>query len=235
MRYKAQVDGPKGRRVTLGLLESLERDGAQSQRRLAADLDVALGLVNTYLKRCIKKGLVKMRHAPARRYFYYLTPQGFAEKSRLTIDYLTDSLSLFRKAKADCTTVFEQAERRGFKRIVLAGRSEITEIAALCALESTIEIVGVIDDSKQSARLASVPVVSSFEELSGSFDAVIITALADAAQWHQRALDSVRPDRVLVPDLLRLELDAVALEPPPDAVALRKAKRAGRPIRDAAS
>ena len=33
-------------RVLLGLLESVERDsGGQSQRRLAAELDVALGLV----------------------------------------------------------------------------------------------------------------------------------------------------------------------------------------------
>ena len=47
--------------------QSVERDGGQSQRRLAADLGIALGLVNAYLKRCIKKGLVKVSEAPARR------------------------------------------------------------------------------------------------------------------------------------------------------------------------
>jgi len=45
-------------------------------------LDIALGLVNAYVKRSIKKGLVKVSQAPARRYAYYLTPQGFSEKSR---------------------------------------------------------------------------------------------------------------------------------------------------------
>jgi predicted transcriptional regulator len=67
-------------RIVLGLLTSVEADGARSQRRIAAELGVALGLVNAYFKRSIKKGLVKVGQVPARRYAYYLTPQGFSEK-----------------------------------------------------------------------------------------------------------------------------------------------------------
>ena len=74
-------------RIVLDLLNSVD-DGAQSQRRIAEELGIALGLVNAYLKRCIKKGYVKVSEAPARRYAYYLTPKGFAEKSRLTVQYL---------------------------------------------------------------------------------------------------------------------------------------------------
>src|SRR4030081_2194889 len=96
-------------RIMLGLLESVERGGAQSQRRLASERGVALGLVNAYLKRCITKGLVKVSGAPARRYAYYLTPHGFTEKSRLTGEYLSASLLLFRQAKKDCTTARGEA------------------------------------------------------------------------------------------------------------------------------
>lgn len=108
-------------RIILDLLNSVETDGARSQRHIAAELGIALGLVNAYLKRCVKKGLVKVSDAPARRYAYYLTPQGFAEKSRLTVDYLSASFGFFRQAKADCTRVFEAAQERGFRRLVLAG------------------------------------------------------------------------------------------------------------------
>src|SRR5947207_6314924 len=101
-------------RIMLGLLESVERDGGQTQRRRASELGIALGLVNAYLKRCIKKGLVKVSDAPTRRYAYYLTPQGLAEKSRLTLDYLSYSFSLFRRARAEYATVLEAARRRGF-------------------------------------------------------------------------------------------------------------------------
>src|ERR1700741_1662278 len=107
-------------RIMLGLLDSVERDGGQSQRRLSSELGIAPGLVNAYLKRCVKKGLLKVNQAPARRYVYYLTPQGFAEKSRLTVEYLSYSLSFFRHARSDCTAVFEQAKHRGWSRMVLA-------------------------------------------------------------------------------------------------------------------
>ena len=61
------TDDKGGDRIVLGLLTSVDTDGARSQRRIAGELGVALGLVNAYLKRSIKKGLVKVRQAPARR------------------------------------------------------------------------------------------------------------------------------------------------------------------------
>src|ERR1700694_4566367 len=123
-------------RIVLGLLESVERDGAQSQRKLAADLGIALGLVNAYLKRCVTKGLVKMSEVPTRRYAYYLTPKGFAEKSRLTVDYLSSSFEFFRSARADCSAVLMVAKAHGWHRVALLGVSDLAEIAAICALES---------------------------------------------------------------------------------------------------
>ena len=118
-------------RIMLGLLDAVEQDRAQSQRLLASELGIALGLVNAYLKRCVKKGLVKVRGAPARRYAYYLTPQGFAEKSRLTVEYLSYSFGFFRQAKTDCSGLFRSAKAGGVKKVLLAGQSDLAEIAAL--------------------------------------------------------------------------------------------------------
>ena len=122
-------ESPESSRIMLGLLDAVEQDRAQSQRLLASELGIALGLVNAYLKRCVKKGLVKVREAPARRYAYYLTPQGFTEKSRLTVEYLSVSFSFFRRAKAECGAVFRVAAERGFHRVALAGISDLAEIA----------------------------------------------------------------------------------------------------------
>src|SRR4029079_11558130 len=106
-------------RIMLGLLDAVEQDRAHSQRHLASELGIALGLVNAYLKRCMKKGLVKVRQAPARRYAYYLTPQGFAEKSRLTVEYLSFSFGFFRKAKTDCSELFRTAKAAGVENVLL--------------------------------------------------------------------------------------------------------------------
>ena len=104
-------DNPESSRIMLGLLDAVEQNRAQSQRLLASELGIALGLVNAYLKRCIKKGLVKFA-ARQPRYAYYLTPRGFAEKSRLTVDYLSFSFGFFRQAKTDCSELFKAASAR---------------------------------------------------------------------------------------------------------------------------
>src|ERR1700723_2941542 len=109
MPQVARDDEPDNARIVLGLLESVECDGAQSQRKLASDLGIALGLVNAYLKRCVKKGLLKIGQAPPHRYAYYLTPHGFSEKSRLTIEYLSTSFSFFRRAREDCSALLRTA------------------------------------------------------------------------------------------------------------------------------
>jgi DNA-binding MarR family transcriptional regulator len=191
-------------KIILGLLESVERDGGQSQRRLASELGIALGLVNAYVRRCVKKGLVKVRAAPTRRYAYYLTPQGFAEKSRLTVEYLSHSFSFFRQARVECARVLVDARRQGWSRVVLAGVSDLAEIARICALEEGIEIISVVDPNASVATFVGLPVVASFDAVQGSFDVVVVTDLRAARQMYDYAAKHVAADRILVPSLLGL-------------------------------
>jgi len=188
--------------IILGLLKSVEQDGGQSQRRLAAELGIALGLVNAYLKRCVSKGLVKVQNVPARRYAYYLTPKGFAEKSRLTVNYLTSSFAFFREAKADCLVMFESGRSLGFKSVVLAGRSDLAEIAVICAIECQIEIVALVDPKSAPGDFLGVPVAASFDHVTKSFDAVAITDLEDTHGSWDRARSRFGEGRVLIPRLL---------------------------------
>jgi DNA-binding MarR family transcriptional regulator len=190
-------------RIVLNLLNLVD-DGAQSQRRIAEELGIALGLVNAYLKRCIKKGFVKVRHAPARRYAYYLTPQGFAEKSRLTVEYLSYSFSFFREAKADCTRAFALAKERGFQNLVLSGKSDLAEIAILSAVDSGISVVAIVDVSAGGTLFVGKPVVAKHDDLSVSFDAVLITDVSGARRAFDEATERYGTDRVLVPRLLGL-------------------------------
>jgi DNA-binding MarR family transcriptional regulator len=191
-------------RIVLDLLTSVEHDGERSQRRIAAELGIALGLVNAYLKRCVKKGLVKVHDAPARRYAYYLTPHGFAEKSRLTVQYLSDSFSFFRLAKGDCARVLNAAKASGFSRLVLAGKSELAEIAILCAVEAAVTIVAIVDSRSDDARFIGVDVVKSYADVTEEFDAVMVTDVTGAQSAFDAAVAACGVGRVLAPALLGL-------------------------------
>jgi DNA-binding MarR family transcriptional regulator len=187
-------------RIVLGLLNSVG-DGATSQRHIAAELGVALGLVNAYLKRCVKKGLVKVKEAPSRRYAYYLTPHGFTEKSRLTVEYLSSSFSFFRRAKADCAEIFALAQARNLSKLVLLGKSDLAEVAILSAVESGVSIVAVVDPDKSASLFAGKRVVAGFDDLSSPVDAVIVT---DLRVSYAEALKLFGPHRVFAPRLLGL-------------------------------
>ncbi len=189
-------------RVILGLLEYVERGGEQSQRRLASELGVALGLANVYLKRCIKKGLVKVSQAPARRYAYYLTPRGFAEKSRLTFEFMSHSFTMFRQAKTDCLVALQTAHERGYRRIALLGASDLAEIAAICALDGGFVIAAVVDPKLTSPRFAGAPVLRDIDLMVPPPDVVLVTDMRCASASVQNAIAKFGAERVLLPALL---------------------------------
>ncbi len=199
--------------LMLGLLSAVERDSAVTQRHLARELGIALGLANAYLRRCATKGLIKIRQAPLNRYAYYLTPRGFAEKSRLTAEYLAFSLDFFRRARRDCTALLQACDARGWRRVALAGAGELAEIAVLGATETEVEIVAVIDDS--GARCAGKPVLRDLAAAlalgEGRLDAVIVTdARAPQARFDAMlaaaAERGIAAERILAPELLRITL-----------------------------
>lgn len=184
-------------RVTLGVLAAVEAGEHLSQRVIAADLGVALGLVNAYVKRCVRKGLLKVSQVPARRYRYFLTPAGFAEKAKLTGEYLAISLSFFRRAKASYSKVFAQAEELGWRSVVLLGAGDLADIAMLCAMERGIEIVATIDHRGAAGRRSAVIVKET------RVDGYVWTGASAADCLGPRRANAVR---VLMPsaDLLGL-------------------------------
>lgn len=196
---------PEGHHIA-GLLAFVEREAHVSQRKLAGELGVALGLVNTYIKRCVKKGLIKVQQVPSRRYAYYLTPSGFAEKSRLTAEYLSWSLSFFQRARAQCSTLLELAEQSGLDTIALYGGSDLTEIAILCASEHSVKIVSIVDPSMRKTQLLHIPVVASLDVAPVRPAGAIVTGIHDAQRWYDLAVADLGADRVLAPAMLSIRL-----------------------------
>jgi hypothetical protein len=200
--------------MMLNVLSAVERDSNLTQRRLSRDLGIALGLANAYLRRCIGKGLVKVGQVPLNRYAYYLTPQGFAEKSRLTVEYLTWSFEFFRRARKQCSELLALCAAAGGGRIVLFGTGELAEIALLSAGEKEVEVLCVVDPDARDNRCGGRPVVADIaaaEALCGErgFDALMVTDLRDPHRTYQAMLviaaaHNLPPERILVPDLLQV-------------------------------
>jgi DNA-binding MarR family transcriptional regulator len=198
--------------VVLGILSTVGREGQVSQRTLAAELGIALGLINAYVKRCVKKGLIKVQRVPPRRYAYYLTPRGFAEKSRLTASYLSHSFGFFRRARHDCEETLRLASERGLARVALLGSGDLAEIAVICALESTVSVAAIVDPSLSRKTFIGVPVVADLDSVASTIDAAILTDTRAPAETFANAVARLGAAKVLVPPLLRSALAEVGTE-----------------------
>ncbi len=187
--------------LTLEVLEAVEKRSDLSQRHLARQMGVALGLTNSYLRRCIRKGWVKISEAPANRYLYYLTPKGLAEKSRLTGKYLASSFAFYRRAGQSCRAVFDTCAANGWRRVLLCGMSDLAEIAILRASETAIEVIGVCDASAGRQRFIGKPVWPAPEQAE-HHDACVLTDLQAPLATYQQFASRLGGERVLVPDIL---------------------------------
>lgn len=203
--------GPATTSTTLELLASVEANRHVSQRTLATRLGIAVGLANGYFRRCVHKGWIKMSKAPARRYAYYLTPRGFAEKSRLTAEYLALSFDFFRNARTECIEVLKAAEASGWRRIVLFGAGELAEIATLAAREANIQLIAILAPGRNEQELVGLPLVTSLEDVD-AFDAVLITDIQASQQSFDELRGQLEPARILTPPLLHISREKAAEE-----------------------
>lgn len=194
--------------LTLELLQAIEREESISQRNLAEQMGVALGLANSYLKRCVKKGLIKMSLAPANRYLYYLTPKGFAEKARLTSEFFATSLTLFRQAGGEYQRIFEELATDAVKpRVWFAGMSDLTEIAYLKVIQTEVEFCGVFSrqPSNKDGAIArdffGAPIIDDISAVAG--DIVVLTSLERTQTLIDELQSQCSANRVVVPSFLQ--------------------------------
>ncbi|MFT5111207.1 MAG: DNA-binding MarR family transcriptional regulator [Parasphingorhabdus sp.] len=195
----------KEERLTLEVLSAVDRGSKLSQRSLANQMGVALGLANSYMKRCVRKGYIKISEAPANRYIYYLTPQGFSEKSRLTAQFLSSSFDFYRQAASSCGSIYRHCQNQGIDTVLLCGYSELAEIALLQAMDADIQVIGLYDPRGSKKEFFSRPVWSDLMALPDT--SRVLTDLGDPLAMY-RSIRVAKPDiAVLTPDVLGLHTD----------------------------
>lgn len=190
-------------RTELDFLTSLERGEVVTQITLSRRISVSVGLINSLLKRAVRKGYVKAKAAPYKRYAYYLTPRGFSEKSRLVAEYLEVSLDFFRAARQEYGAVFHRAKACGMQRVALVGNGELAEIALMAAREADIEVELLFDHGINKESIHGLRVVRAPEDLAG-VDGLVITDTRTPQETFDRIRGHFDEAKILVPPLLRI-------------------------------
>jgi len=187
----------------LDFLAAIECGEIVTQMTLRRRIGVSVGMVNALVKRSVGKGYAKVSQAPYKRYVYYLTPRGFAEKSRLVAEYLETSLDFFRTARGEYAEIFVRAQNLGLHKIALVGRGELAEIAVLAALGEGVSIDAIFDPEANEAERHGVRVIRDLSE-AAAIDAVIITESRSPQATYEQMCAAFDASRVFAPPLLRI-------------------------------
>ncbi|HSQ78552.1 MAG TPA: winged helix-turn-helix transcriptional regulator [Nitrospirota bacterium] len=173
---------------SLQILDELSNNDSLTQRDLSGRLGIALGLVNSYIKNLVAKGYLTVKAIPSKRYAYYLTPKGFAEKTKLTYDLLHDYTRVYREARKNLKQLFHELQASGVKKIVFAGSDEVAEIAYITLQETSLELAAVVDTEDTGKDFFGMKVRAFTAIEDTPHDCVVITTYVKKDKVHQELI-----------------------------------------------
>lgn len=163
----------------LNLLQELEKNPVISQRELSNKFGIALGVTNACLKRMVRRGWIRISGLNRKKIGYFLTPKGFAEKTKLTLNLISWTVQHYSTLKDHIAKRLLEMEREGVKRIVFYGVSDEMEVAYLTLQGVDITLIGIVEDEEKmgSKKIFGFELkdVHQLRELNP--DAVLITSI----------------------------------------------------------
>jgi DNA-binding MarR family transcriptional regulator len=166
---------------TLRMLEAFEENPSQTQRDLSKKLKISLGMVNAFTKRLAKKGFFKVRTIPKGRVQYIITPNGIAEKTRLTYQYILYSIQYYKSMRDKLKNILNTLSNQEKKRVFFYGISELAEIAYITLQETDIKLIGVIDDNMRGQKFMGLRIEGTDRLKTTSTNEVVIITKMDCS------------------------------------------------------
>jgi DNA-binding MarR family transcriptional regulator len=182
---------------SLQILDELSGNDSLTQRDLSSRLGIALGLVNSYIKNLVAKGYITVKTIPSKRYAYYLTPKGFAEKTRLTYHLLQDYTRIYREARSNLKLLFKELNNSGVREVVFAGTDEIAELAYITLQEMEMALVGVVDMEKTDKKFFGqiIKPINFIRDM--PCDCIIVTSYLKRKELYHELIDNGVDKRII--------------------------------------
>jgi len=113
------------------ILKIVSENPSISQRKISEQTGISLGQVNFLIKKCVKKGLIKIEGQTPKSIKYNLTPKGMTEKVALTLEYVKISYGVVIALTDKIRSLADQYELEGKKIYVYGYQDEMMEICKL--------------------------------------------------------------------------------------------------------
>jgi DNA-binding MarR family transcriptional regulator len=186
------------------ILQAIASGERLTQRTLAREMGVAVGLANLLIRRLVGKGYVRIANMGARHVKYLMTPAGWdalAHATRLSLENTVHLYTQTREQIRDSLASISQQCAEHEKQIVFYGAGDVAEIAYVSLQNTDLSLVGVVDDTRTGRFFhvqISTPDALTRETIAGvPYSHVVVTSLHAADAIRQKlASRDVPPEKV---------------------------------------
>lgn len=166
----AKIENPE--RLELEILKHVESTPRLNNRMAASKLGCGVKLAHTLLSKMVDRGFLHVKKHHARRWDYFLTSRGIAEKTRLTYEFVGFTMQFYHEARRESSLLCRKIAESGKKEVAFLGDGELAEIAYLGVKEWGLELKEVYGEGKKEfLRHQVLPLNSAIDS---SSDAIII-------------------------------------------------------------
>ncbi len=165
--------------MELEILKHVDETPLLNNRKAANKLGCSVKLAHQLLGNMVSRGLLHVKKHHSRRWDYFLTPKGIAEKARLTYEFLDFSMQFYKEARKTSSQVCKDIAASGKKTVAFLGAGDLAEIVYLGVKEWGLELTEVFAENHKKFLDISTKPLSSLDESEAD---VIIVCLYDKSQ-----------------------------------------------------
>ena len=152
---------------TLQLIAAtLEEKPLASQRVLAKNAGMSIGLMNAVLKRFVERGWIMLTNVNMRKLAYAITPEGIAELKARSQKFAKRTFELANTCNDTLCNIICQAKKQGKNTLILYGKSYIRFLLIYaCQILNVSFVEKEIDEPLENNALCVIGELNSEEEI----------------------------------------------------------------------
>ncbi|MFH5881240.1 winged helix-turn-helix transcriptional regulator [Liberiplasma polymorphum] len=163
------------------ILDLIEKDANITQREISKTIGVAVSMINSYVDKYEKNGLIKRKKHSTKHVEYFVTKKGVERRKLLNIWYLKSAQSVYQSATNNILEFLNELVKKGYRSILLYPAGEVAEIILKVINETPtckINVVAIVDDDndKRNSLLLNKVIISKEDIINYDHDSILVSS-----------------------------------------------------------
>ena len=171
----------------LRLWEEVDATADLSQRTIAGNVGIALGVVNVLVKSMVKLGYIRVTRLSWKRWAYFLTPAGVSRKVQLTANYVDRFMDHYRRVRALVSETIDLDSIESYHVVAIYGATDLGELIYLVLKDAGVERIEFLDDSRTGLFLG-MPILSLKSANKAQYMKVMVAYPNDVIEHRERLI-----------------------------------------------